>query len=859
MGILSVLVVAHVGCGHSGDDEGSSGASGSGGSLSTGTGGGVQGDGGAASSGGTGTGGTGTGGDVGATGGASSGGGEGSGGAASGGAPPVLECPPPPAPSDVYSVDERGITLPTNSGVLRLDVCQDDVMRVRYASNEGAASAELPEKNSLVVNREWPVPQFCVEELDGNVVLTTFRMKTSIELESGLVSYLTLDEELVLSESGKSLTDAELAGEATKSVETIFDSPENEGLFGLGQPQDGVSNRKGRNRRLENNNTDIALPFLTSSRGYGLLWDNTSRSDFYGGEDQNTKFRYVSQAGDLVDYYFFYGPSMDEVIRGYRTATGAAPMFPKWAYGLFHSKDHYQNQAELLAVKDGYRDADIPLDAIVQDWRYWAPYAWGSHYFDEDRYPDPQALVDEMHADNVHTMISVWPVYQTQPELKEGEADNFDALDAIGAILPSNGEHHFYDVFNEEARALVYQQTYDRLLGLYGWDALWADNTEPQGYPDGFDWNTWDTALGGALFYRNAYPLGHSQALYENWRSIGPDEKRVYVLTRSAFAGQQRYATTCWSGDIDCDFPTYERQIPAGLNFTISGIPYWTTDIGGYWGHPERFDWTTTEANELFTRWFQYGAFCPIFRIHGGGSRELYSDSWTATTKANLLVIDKLRYRLMPYVYSLAWQVTSESYTMMRHLVFDYPADENVYDIPDQFLFGPSLLVNPITEAGATSRGVYFPAGTWYDFWEGSTVSGGVEQDVPAPLSRIPLFVKAGSILPMGPEIQYATESVDPIELRIYPGQDATFVLYEDANDTYAYEQGEYATIPFSWNEATRDLTIGARQGSFPGMLASRTFHVVIVGEGHGAGPGVTADPDLTITYDGIETVVSAP
>jgi alpha-D-xyloside xylohydrolase len=766
----------------------------------------------------------------------------------------MLDCPPLPAPGEAYSFDEYGVSVPVNGGLVRLDVCQSDVMRVRYANGD-----QLPAQTSLVINRAWPEPEFCVEESEGRVVLTTWRMKASIELESGLVSYLGLDDELVLSEDAKVLTSAELDGEATHRVETSFDSPTDEGLFGLGQPQDGIINRKGHSRVLENNNTDIAVPFLASSRGYGLLWDNTSRSEFSGDEEQNTKYRYVSQGGDLVDYYFFYGPSIDEVIQGYRVATGAAPMFPKWAYGLFQSKDHYQSQAEILAVKDGYRNANIPVDTIVQDWRYWEPYAWGSHYFDEDRYPDPEALVNEMHEANVHTMISVWPVYQTKAETSAGELDNFEALDAIGAILPSAGDHHFYDVFSEEARELVFQQTHDRLLDNHGWDAIWADNTEPQGYPDGFDWNAWDTVLGSVQFYRNAYPLGHSQALYENWRATGPEDKRAYVLTRSAFAGQQRYATTCWSGDVECDFPTYERQIPAGLNFTISGIPYWTTDIGGYWGHPDRVDWTTAESNELFTRWFQYGAFCPIFRIHGGGSRELYSDSWTPTTKANLLVIDKLRYRLMPYVYSLAWMVTNEGYTMMRHLVFDYQEDTNVYGIADQFLLGPAFMVGPITEAGATSRSMYFPAGTWVDFWDGSAAEGGAARDVEAPLSRIPLFVKAGSIVPMGPEIQYATESVDPIELRIYPGKDASFVLYEDANDTYAYEEGEYATIRLSWQDATRELTIGERQGAFPGMLGERTFHVVIVGPDHGAGPGISPSSDATVTYTGTEMVVAAP
>jgi len=326
------------------------------------------------------------------------------------------------------------------------------------------------------------------------------------------------------------------------------------------------------------------------------------------------------------------------------------------------------------------------------------------------------------------------------------------------------------------------------------------------------------------------------------------------VLTRSGFAGQQRYATTCWSGDIDSDFATLTRQVPAGLNFAAAGMPYWTTDIGGYWGH--NVDWTTSANNELFTRWFQYGAFCPIFRIHGGGSRELYGPQWSATTKANLLAIDNLRYRLMPYIYSLAWKVTSEGYTIMRPLVFDYPNDSQVFGIKDQFLFGPAFLVSPVLTAGATSRSVYLPSGTWYDFWTGSTTNGGNSINADAPLSQIPLYIKAGSIVPMGPNIQYATESIDPLEIRIYPGQDGSFTLYDDEGDSYDYESGQYSQIPLTWNDATGQLTIGARVGSYPGMPATRTFNVVLVGANHGTGVDVTT-ADQAVSYDGSEVVVS--
>ncbi|MGK3962874.1 glycoside hydrolase family 31 protein [Sorangium sp. So ce118] len=780
-------------------------------------------------------------------------GGDGGGGGSGGqGGGDQLECPPAPPETGLYAADATGVTFNLEAGLLRLDVCNESIIRVQYA-----AAPSLPDKTSLSVNNKWDTPSFCVAESSGIVTITTSRLKANVDTTSGLVTYADLNDNVILSEDSKALTPVTVEGVSTNRVETSFNSPANEALFGLGQHQDNVMNRKGTTRRIINANTEINVPMLVSNRGYGIFWDNYSASNFDGTKSNNTKYSYSSEAGEMVDYYFFYGPSIDEVVARYRTATGAAPLFPKWAYGLFQSKDKYGSQSELLRVKDGYRNNNIPVDCIVQDWDYWTPYAWGSHFMDQGRYPDPAALINEMHKANVHTMISIWPVYQrVNTERKAGEMDNYNALDEIGALFASGGTHHFYDTLNPAARALVYEQIHDRLLGPHGWDGIWADNTEPQGYPDPVNVRAADTALGKGALYLNAYPLGHAQGLYEHWRTTGPKEKRVYVLSRSAFAGQQRYATTCWSGDIDSNFPTYTKQIPAGLNFSLAGMPYWTTDIGGYWGH--NVDWTTSANNELFTRWFQYGAFSPIFRIHGGGSRELYSNSWSAATKANLLKIDNLRYRLMPYIYSLAWKVTSEGYTMMRHLVFDYPTDEKVFNIKDQFLFGPAFLVNPVTTAGANSRSVYLPAGTWYDFWTGSKTDGGRTASVPAPLSEMPLFVKAGSIVPMGPSIQYATQSIDPVEIRIYAGQDGSFTMYEDEGDSYDYEDGKYSIIPLTWDESDKKLTIGARTGSYSGMPASRTFRIVWVGSNHGAGVDVTAAADQVVTYDGSEVVVTA-
>jgi alpha-D-xyloside xylohydrolase len=465
-------------------------------------------------------------------------------------------------------------------------------------------------------------------------------------------------------------------------------------------------------------------------------------------------------------------------------------------------------------------------------------------------------MLDQFHAANIHGMISIWPVFQDKNN------PNFDELNKAGFLLDKGGSsgHQFFDTYDPEAQKMFWRQQNEQLVSKYGWDGIWADNTEPQDYPSGtINRATANTALGKMALVVNAFPIGHAKALYEGWRSsTGPKGKRIYVLTRSATAGQQRYGTTMWSGDINCDFPTYTKQIPAGLNFMASGFPYWTTDIGGYWGHEGRVDWTTAASNEMFTRWFQYGAFSPIFRIHGGGSRELYGSQWSATTKANLLKFDNLRYRLMPYIYSLAWKVTNQGYTIMRPMVFDYQTDSNVFDIKDQFLFGPSLLINPVTAAGVTSRSVYLPAGTWYDFWTGASKQGGSKVTMDAPLSSIPILVKAGSIVPMGPMIQYATESIDPLEIRVYKGQDASFVLYEDEGDSYNYETGKYSEIPLTWDDAAGQLTIGARTGSYAGMPATRKFNIVWVGPDHGGGVDVTAAPDQVVDYDGSAVSVSS-
>ncbi len=447
-----------------------------------------------------------------------------------------------------------GVTFTVGTGRMRVQVCKEDIFRVQYTS-----TSTLPTKTSLSVSATWGTVPFCVTEAAGTVTITTARMKTKVVESTGVVSYTDLSDTALVAESSKSTTATTVQGTSTYKITTAFTSTSDEALFGLGQQPSSTSNRKNSTLHLANSNGNIFIPMLVSNKGYGLFWDNPSAGDF---SSTGTTTSYTSAAGEMVDYYFFYGPTIDQVIAGYRTTTGPAPLFPKWAYGLFQSKDHYGSQTEVLNVVSGYRNAKIPVDVVVQDWDYWDPYSWGSHIMDPSRYANPATMVSTMHTNNVHGMISIWPEYQQMsnpPAAVDGEndQDNFNALNAMTsptkALYSSGGTHHFYDTFNAAARTLVYQQIYDRLIGKYGWDAIWADNTEPQAYPDSVDVNSQDTALGKGALFINAYPLQHSKALYEGWRKVGPSTKRVYILTRSAWAGIQRYSASEWSGDINAD------------------------------------------------------------------------------------------------------------------------------------------------------------------------------------------------------------------------------------------------------------------------------------------------------------------
>jgi alpha-D-xyloside xylohydrolase len=577
-----------------------------------------------------------------------------------------------------------------------------------------------------------------------------------------------------------------------------------------------------------------------------------------------------SEVGDGIDYYFVYGPEPDQVIAGYRQITGPAPMMPVWAFGLWQSRQRYKTAQESLDVIDGFRSRNIPFDNIVQDWFYWRENAWGSHEFDPARFPDPAGWVRSVHNKHAHLMISVWGKFYP------GTA-NFEAMHSRGFLYEPNlkeGLHDwvgypytFYDAFNPEARKLFWTQV-ERELFRKNVDAWWMDATEPDLTPtptlEGQYVHMNPTALGTGGRVLNASSLLNSAGVYEGQRAAAPNQ-RVFNLTRSAFAGQQRYAAATWSGDTSSTWTALRAQIPAGLGFCLSGIPYWTMDVGGF-SVPARFaaenprPEDAEEWRELYTRWFEFDTFAPFLRSHGESpNREMwFFGGQTSPAYQAQLKFDRLRYRLLPYVYSVAGSITHDDGTMMRALIMDFRNDAKAREIGDEYMFGPALLVNPVTTYKARNRSVYLPGGTaWYDFWSGATHKGGETIDAPAPYDSIPLYVRAGSILPFGPEIQYTTEKKpDPITLFIYQGADGEFALYEDDGLTYNYEKGLFTRISLRWNDATKTLTIGKRQGSFPEMLTERTFQLVFVSKAKPVGFSFTPQPDRTLHYSGDEVVV---
>lgn len=824
-----------------------------------------------------------------------------------------------------------GILLHLQPGTMKLQVCDVRIVRVLYSP-----SNSVPDQKSYVITNKWPRARFSAKENSEEITLFTGELIVSVNRRTGAITFADKAGRILLQEladGGKSMTPKTIDGAEMFESEQTFTSAPDEALYGLGQYQDGLWNWRGIPRQLQQINGQIGLPMIVSSKGYGLLWDNASLTDFnpmtneialtqesqpvtnapqsktpvistwhgsFTNRDADEKYVYAttdsnrvefsvwvgnrevvgisnyftpyaicgrlspatnkateftirtsgreprlfigprantttfrSHFASVIDYTFFYGPELDDVVRGYRTATGAAPLWPEWAYGFWQCRERYHDQKELLNAAAEFRRRGIPLDLIIQDWRYWPDGGgWGNYAWDTNRYPNPAGIIHQLHAENVKFMISVWcnPNGGTREELATNN-------------LIVNGH---IDVYSPRAREIRWNHLNNAFFKI-GADAWWGDSTEPG--DDGRVLAGRETSLGPGDSVQNAYPLFASQSLYEGQRAVTSD-KRVCILTRSAFPGMQRYAAASWSGDISGNWLTLKRQIPAGLNFCIAGLPYWTTDCAGFWRSPDQY--TSPDYNELLARWFEWSTFCPIQRIHGGNSATEMWNYLPATQKI-LVAYDELRHRMLPYNYSVAWRVTSDGYTMMRPLAMDFRADKKALVLGDEYMFGPAFLVAPVTEPQATNKTVYLPNGaSWVNFWTGGKLAGGKAVNISAPLIQIPLFVRAGSIVPLGPVVQFAGEKpADPLELRVYRGAEGSFTLYEDEGDSYRYERGVYATIPISWNEKNQTLTIGKRIGKFPGMLEKRTIRVVFVSSNHGIGAAAEKKADREIQYTG--------
>ncbi|MEK3876871.1 glycoside hydrolase family 31 protein [Paenibacillus sp. FSL M7-0420] len=776
---------------------------------------------------------------------------------------------------------EAGVRLETSEGMMHIGWCTPGIARIRYTLN-----AELSGKESLMVVRRTEAENVActITELPGHLEISTAQLTIEVDKETCAFSYRAADGTLLTREparGGKTL-------ERTEVYHTVFDASadtvetgqgadglraraegvnrrldreafhtklefewqEGEALYGLGSHEEGMMNLRGRQQYLYQQNMKAVVPVLVSTRGYGILVDSGSYMTFH--DDAFGSYLW-SDADEEMDYCFIYGPEFDQITAGIRYLTGDAPMLPKWSFGYVQSKERYVSQAELLATVQEYRERSLPLDCIVLDWQSWTGNLWGQKTFDPERFPDPSQMMDSLHAMNAKLMVSIWPIMGAGGE-------NHEEMKARGFLL---GNQATYDAFSEEARALYWKQANEGLFA-HGIDAWWCDCTEPFEA----DWkgavkpepeqrlliNTAESKryLDPGLI--NAYSMQHSKGIYEGQRAA-TSAKRVINLTRSAFAGQHRYGTITWSGDIAANWETLRKQIADGLNFCLTGSPYWTLDIGAFFVKNSKEQWfwsgdynegvADLGYRELYVRWFQLGAFLPMFRSHGTDTpREIWQFGQEGEQMYDTLVnYLKLRYRLMPYIYSLAGAVAHRSYTMFRALAFDYREDVQVHAIGDQFMFGPAFMVAPVTEAmyyGPGSRElegvlkqrrVYLPEGEWYDYWSDERLEGSVTIEAKADLETLPLYVRAGSIVPLGPDVQYTDEQPEAVtRLKVYGGKDAAFTLYEDEGDNYNYETGAYAMIELSWCEADRSLTIGKRAGDYAGMQAVRQFAVELAG-----------------------------
>ncbi len=717
-------------------------------------------------------------------------------------------------------------------GKLKVEVCTENIIRVRYSPDGIFREKTL---NTYVAKTKWENVDYTVTERDGILTVATDRVRVEIQKETGRVSFYDTAGQVLLSESSRSASPQTLDGVTYYRIGQSFQSPDGEYLYGFGNV-DSVVGIKNVDVSISQSNTKKRTPMFFSNRGYGILFDITSNGALNWSDGGQT-YTYTGAAADSMDYYFFYGPDADSIIAGYREVTGQATMLPKNAFGYVQSRNRYGSQKELLEVVDTFREKGIPLDNIVIDYYWWKGdfnniLEWG------DTWTDPVSMMEQLHEKNVTASISIWPSF------KEGTR-TYQTIHEAGALLKTPSNFGFNYDPSSAANRLFYWNMINQSVFSKGLDSIWLDADEPE--TSNWVGSGEKTAWGDSRIIGTIYPLLSTRGVYEGQRALAGNTKRVNTLSRGAVAGIQRYGIQSWSGDIPAGWAQLQKEIRGAMNFSAAGLPYFSTDTGGYFG----IDVGDPDNREMFFRWLQFSTFNSIMRVHGEGC---VKEPWQfgAQYEAYITEYINLRERLIPYIYSLAGQVTQDGYTMVRPLVFDFREDAAALTVDDQFMFGPSLMVCPVYTPGARTRDVYLPAGVWTDFWTGKTFeSRGETFTVSAPLKRIPLFVRGGSILPMGPFQQYATESADPTEIRVYMGADSSFTLYEDEGDNYNYENGKFSEIPFTWNEKTRTLTVGDREGSFDGMLKNRTFNVVFVQPDYGAGIALSRSYQATIAYTG--------
>lgn len=842
-----------------------------------------------------------------------------------------------------WSRTDTSVIFSLPSGTLTIYPLTNNTVRVRFSKEDKHMS------QSIIFSEKVKIPTFTVKESKSEISIELKKLTVVVDRNTSVLKFKDAFGKIILSEKegGRIINNATVQGEKTYAVEQKFVSPSDEFIFGTGQFQDGFLNIKDLTRRLTQVNTQIAIPFIVSNKGYGLLWHNYGLTDynpadskvdmlpvgvsgeaitvevttsegtkkekrqysgfsgsfnvekkgkyavlldvgqkmarqynlvidnkeiinfnnywlppttssfveleagkhsvlingeksdqprlFYRLVDDETVFR--SPVADALDYVVFAGKA-DEVIASYRQLSGAAPMMPLWALGYIHCRERFKTQDEIVQNATEFRNRKLPMDLMVQDWQYWGKYGWNAMKFDEKDYPDPAKMVEDLHKMNSRLMVSVWSKIDDKSEVgKEFSARNYYILNT-----------QWVDFFNKDAAAFYWKNFSEKLLIPYKIDAWWQDATEPEN--DDLAGRKVDNGRLPGEVVRNIYPLFVTKTVYEGSRRDVP-EKRVCILTRSAFSGEQRYASATWSGDVGNDWETLRRQITGGLNLMVTGLPWWTFDAGGFF-RPGRGQYTDSLYHERFLRWFQVATFCPLQRVHG---YQTDTEFWRFGEKmeGEALKYLNLRYRMLPYIYAQAAAVTFNASTIMRPLVMDFPTDRKALEQKYEYMFGPSLLVAPVLAPDVKTWDVYLPENKvgWYDFWTGKRAVGGQTLKVNSPIDQIPLFVRAGSILPLGPKKQFTSEKVDDVtELRIYPGADALLKLYEDDGVSYGYEKGQSAIIPIKWNNRHRELTIDARKGSYQGMTKEKVFKIVFVEEGKGV--GIEAESQvMTLKYKG--------